>query len=75
MKKLINDPNDVVVEALRGIEAAHPELQVDHQHKIIYRGDAPKQGKVGHHLRRRLGPRAAARRVRRPGHARRRLRR
>ena len=47
MKKLINDPNDVVVEALQGIEAAHPELQVDHQHKIIYRGDAPKQGKVG----------------------------
>ena len=47
MKKLINDPNDVVVEALRGIEAAHPELRVDHQHKVIYRGDAPKQGKVG----------------------------
>jgi dihydroxyacetone kinase-like protein len=47
MKKLINDPNDVVVEALRGIDAAHPELQVDHQHKVIYRGDAPKQGKVG----------------------------
>src|SRR6187401_575394 len=47
MKKLINDPNDVVVEALQGIEAAHPELRVDHQHKIVYRGDAPKQGKVG----------------------------
>ena len=47
MKKLINDPNDVVVEALHGIEAAHPELRVDHQHKIIYRGDGPKQGKVG----------------------------
>ena len=47
MKKLINDPNAVVVEALQGIEAAHPELQVDHQHKIIHRGDAPKQGKVG----------------------------
>ena len=31
MKKLINDPNDVVVEALLGIEAAHPDLQVDHQ--------------------------------------------
>ena len=47
MKKLINDPNDVVVEALLGIEAAHPDLQVDHQNKIIYRGDAPKKGKVG----------------------------
>jgi dihydroxyacetone kinase-like protein len=47
MKKLINDPNDVVVEALRGIEAAHPGLRVDHESKVIYRGDAPKQGKVG----------------------------
>ena len=47
MKKLINDPNDVVVEALRGIEAAHPELKVDHQHKIISRADGPRQGKVG----------------------------
>ena len=47
MKKLINDPADVVAEALRGIAAAHPELRVDHQHKIIYRGDAPVRGKVG----------------------------
>ncbi len=47
MKKLINDPNDVVVEALLGVEAAHPDIQVDHANKIIYRGDAPKTGKVG----------------------------
>jgi phosphoenolpyruvate---glycerone phosphotransferase subunit DhaK len=47
MKKLINDPQDVVVEALRGMEAAHPDLRVDHEHKVIYRGDAPRQGKVG----------------------------
>jgi dihydroxyacetone kinase-like protein len=47
MKKLINDPQDVVAEALRGIEAAHPDLRVDHQHKIIYRGDAPRPRKVG----------------------------
>ncbi len=47
MKKLINDPNDVVVEALLGIEAAHRDLRVDHHNKIIYRGDAPKRGKVG----------------------------
>ena len=47
MKKLINDPNDVVVEALLGIEAAHRDLRVDHHNKIIYRGDAPKKGKVG----------------------------
>jgi phosphoenolpyruvate---glycerone phosphotransferase subunit DhaK len=47
MKKLINDPADVVSEALRGIAAAHPELRVDHDNKIVYRGDAPVSGKVG----------------------------
>jgi dihydroxyacetone kinase-like protein len=47
MKKLINNPNDVVTEALLGIEAAHPDLRVDHVNKVIYRSDAPKQGKVG----------------------------
>jgi phosphoenolpyruvate---glycerone phosphotransferase subunit DhaK len=47
MKKLINDPSTVVQEALRGIAAAHPELRVDQQHKVIYRGDAPVRGKVG----------------------------
>ena len=29
MKKLINDPADVVKEALLGIEAAHPDLRID----------------------------------------------
>jgi dihydroxyacetone kinase-like protein len=47
MKKLINDPSSVVADALRGIAAAHPELRVDHDHKIISRGDAPVSGKVG----------------------------
>jgi len=47
MKKLINDPNAVVIEALRGIEAAHSELTVDHQHKIISRGGGARPGKVG----------------------------
>ena len=47
MKKLINDPNDVVPEALRGIEAAHPELRVDHENRVVYRADAPVEGKVG----------------------------
>jgi dihydroxyacetone kinase-like protein len=47
MKKLINDPGDVVAEALLGIEAAHPGLRVDHPNKVIYRGDAPRTGKVG----------------------------
>ena len=46
VKKLINDPADVVAESLRGLAAAHPELRVDHELKIIYRADAPVQGKV-----------------------------
>jgi len=47
MKKLINDPATVVAEALSGVEAAHPDLRVDHEHSIIYRADAPLGGKVG----------------------------
>jgi dihydroxyacetone kinase-like protein len=47
MHKLINDPADVVSEALRGMAAAHPELRVDHDDRIVFRGDAPVQGKVG----------------------------
>ncbi len=47
MKKLINEPADVVVDALRGMAAAHPELRVDVQNKIVYRADAPVRGKVG----------------------------
>jgi dihydroxyacetone kinase-like protein len=47
MKKLINAPEDVVLEALEGIEAAHPDLRVDRANKVIHRGDAPRAGKVG----------------------------
>src|SRR4051795_158858 len=47
MKKLINDPADVVTDALRGVAAAHPELRVDHTNKVIFRGDTPVPGKVG----------------------------
>ncbi len=47
MKKLINDPADVVAEALHGVAAAHPDLRVDHENKIVFRGDAPVSGKVG----------------------------
>ena len=47
MKKLINDPDDVVAEQLLGIEAARPEVRVDHANRIIYRRDAPVAGKVG----------------------------
>ena len=48
MKKLINDPGDVVSEALRGMAAAHPDrLRVDLENRIVYRKDAPRPGKVG----------------------------
>lgn len=47
MKKLINDPADVIADALRGMAIAHPELRVDQTNRIIYRGDAPVAGKVG----------------------------
>ena len=47
MKKLINDPADVISEALRGMAIAHPELRIDQTNRIVYRGDAPIPGKVG----------------------------
>jgi len=46
MKKVLNDPQDVVAEALLGMEAAHPELRIDHPHRVVYRADAPRRGKV-----------------------------
>jgi dihydroxyacetone kinase-like protein len=48
MKKLINDPDAVVSEALEGIELAHGDkVRVIHDPKVIVRADAPVQGKVG----------------------------
>ncbi len=47
MKKLINSPDSVVGDALIGIEAACPRLRIDHQHRIVYRGDSPVANKVG----------------------------
>jgi dihydroxyacetone kinase-like protein len=47
MKKLINAPEDVVTDALRGMAAAHPDLlRVDVENQIVYRLDAPVAGKV-----------------------------
>jgi dihydroxyacetone kinase-like protein len=46
VKKLVNDPANVVTEALRGMASAHPELRVDLENKIVYRADAPVRGKV-----------------------------
>jgi phosphoenolpyruvate---glycerone phosphotransferase subunit DhaK len=48
MKKLINEPDAVVREALEGIEAAHSDLvRVIYEPAVIVRVDAPVQGKVG----------------------------
>ncbi|MGZ6545735.1 MAG: dihydroxyacetone kinase subunit DhaK [Actinomycetota bacterium] len=47
MKKLINDPANVVREELEGIEAAYPDLvKVQYDPYLIVRADAPVQGKV-----------------------------
>ena len=48
MKKLINSPDAVVADALRGIEAAHADrLRVSYDPAMVVRIDAPAQGKVG----------------------------
>jgi dihydroxyacetone kinase-like protein len=46
MKKLINAPEQVVTDALRGLAAAHPRLVVDLDRQIVHRADAPVSGKV-----------------------------
>ncbi|KOG52198.1 dihydroxyacetone kinase, partial [Streptomyces griseoflavus] len=47
MKMLINVPESVVTDALRGMAAAHPDLVVDVENRVIVRRDAPVEGKVG----------------------------
>ncbi|GGT51374.1 dihydroxyacetone kinase subunit DhaK [Streptomyces kurssanovii] len=43
---LINVPETVVADALRGMAAAHPDLAVDVDNRVIVRRDAPVAGKV-----------------------------
>ncbi|WP_031523425.1 dihydroxyacetone kinase subunit DhaK [Streptomyces sp. NRRL F-5123] len=47
MKMLINVAENVVADALRGVAAAHPELIVDVEKRVIVRRGAPYEGKVG----------------------------
>ncbi|MHA7154499.1 dihydroxyacetone kinase subunit DhaK [Arthrobacter sp. TMN-50] len=48
MKKLINDPKQVVTESVEGFGAAHADLVSVHSDPLfITRRDAPRQGKVG----------------------------
>ncbi|MFD4675774.1 dihydroxyacetone kinase subunit DhaK [Lentzea sp. NPDC058450] len=47
MKKIINDPETVVQDALRGMQAAHSDLlSVHYDPAVIVRADGPAQGKV-----------------------------
>ncbi|WP_018685701.1 dihydroxyacetone kinase subunit DhaK [Actinokineospora enzanensis] len=47
MKKIINEPADVVVEALRGLGLAHADLlRVGFDPEVVVRVDAPRPGKV-----------------------------
>ncbi|MEU4152758.1 dihydroxyacetone kinase subunit DhaK [Streptomyces sp. NPDC026659] len=47
MKMLINVPETVVADALRGMAAAYPDLTVDVENRIVVRRDAPVEGQVG----------------------------
>jgi len=48
VKKLINNPEDVVTEELQGLAAAHADLvRVQYGPNVVVRADAPVQGKVG----------------------------
>lgn len=46
MKMLINVAETVVADALRGMAAAHPELAVDVERRVVVRRDAPVADKV-----------------------------
>ncbi|ARE78581.1 dihydroxyacetone kinase subunit DhaK [Streptomyces sp. NPDC059558] len=47
MKMLINSPEAVVADALRGLAAAHPDLDVDVEARVVVRRDARTGGRVG----------------------------
>src|SRR5882762_4692646 len=47
VKKIINDPANVVTESLRGLAAAHADiLRVQEDPAVVVRADAPVAGKV-----------------------------
>ncbi|WP_424215150.1 dihydroxyacetone kinase subunit DhaK [Streptomyces sp. BI20] len=48
MKMLLNSPDSVVPDALRGLAAAHPDLVVDVERRLVLRRDLrPDSGRVG----------------------------
>ncbi len=46
MKKLINDVDTVIADALKGIELSDDNVRVDHQNRVIYRAETTREGKV-----------------------------
>jgi phosphoenolpyruvate---glycerone phosphotransferase subunit DhaK len=47
LKKLINEPDGVLVDALNGVAAAHPGLSVNVADRYVARAGGPRSGKVG----------------------------
>ncbi|MFI1649932.1 dihydroxyacetone kinase subunit DhaK [Streptomyces avidinii] len=47
MRMLINSAQSVVADALRGMAAAHPDLDVDVERRVVVRRDARAGGRVG----------------------------
>jgi dihydroxyacetone kinase-like protein len=45
MKKLINSPQTLLADALRGVAAAHDQLSVDFENRIVF-STAPREGRV-----------------------------
>jgi len=46
LKKLINDPDEVLLDALTGLAGAHPSLTVNIERRYIARAGGPTPGKV-----------------------------
>jgi dihydroxyacetone kinase-like protein len=47
VKKLVNDPADVLGESLAGLAAAHPELRIDFASRVVFRAQPKPHGTVG----------------------------
>lgn len=48
MKKIINSPDNVVADSLKGLELAHSDtLRIDHENKVVYAHRGAVKGKVG----------------------------
>lgn len=46
MKKLINSPDTVLADALKGIAASDANVRVDHENRVIFRATPKEAGKV-----------------------------